>query len=285
MFLMKKWNIFIIGALFIVKSYATFTIEAPDDENHWTFKGDRLQCVLSLGLPTYGVVYFEQKAAGKPYFILDKFQKVTDKRVVNIQILPPTWKPNESRMFSTQHFFNTDRYNLYIEAKLALRLLSGLLNGYVIGFDYQSEENIAIKIRLSPIAFRQTYQDYSKCVGQLLDYTYESVRHKFIHYSTEKSELDDKDKTMLTKIALYAVSDKQVKYVKVEGYTDDKGRKSYNNAISEYRAKKVKAFLLAKGVPETLLKVTWFGLKNPIYPNDTEEGRAMNRRVEVVIVK
>ena len=63
------------------------------------------------------------------------------------------------------------------------------------------------------------------------------------------------------------------------------GRKSYNNAISEDRAKSVKAYLLSLGVEEGRISTTWYGIKYPIATNNTEEGRKLNRRVVVDILK
>src|SRR5690606_38989760 len=67
----------------------------------------------------------------------------------------------------------------------------------------------------------------------------------------------------------------------VEGHTDNKGSQNYNLPLSEKRAASVKAYLESKGVPASMLKSVGFGLSLPITTNDTEEGRARNRRVEL----
>lgn len=67
----------------------------------------------------------------------------------------------------------------------------------------------------------------------------------------------------------------------VEGHTDNKGSQNYNLPLSERRAASVKAYLETRGVPGSLLKSVGFGLALPITTNDTDEGRARNRRVEL----
>ncbi|MDD3458405.1 MAG: OmpA family protein, partial [Weeksellaceae bacterium] len=67
----------------------------------------------------------------------------------------------------------------------------------------------------------------------------------------------------------------------VEGHTDNKGSQAYNLPLSEKRAASVKTYLESKGVPASILKSVGFGLSLPITTNDTEEGRARNRRVEL----
>lgn len=71
----------------------------------------------------------------------------------------------------------------------------------------------------------------------------------------------------------------------ISGYTDSLGSEGYNYRLSLFRANMIKSFFLGKGVPSYQLKVRAFGSKIPIMTNDTEEGRRMNRRVEIDIVQ
>ena len=69
--------------------------------------------------------------------------------------------------------------------------------------------------------------------------------------------------------------------IQVEGHTDSKGSEVYNQRLSEKRALSVKTFLTKNGISPSKIKTQGFGELNPISENETEEGRAMNRRVEV----
>ena len=71
--------------------------------------------------------------------------------------------------------------------------------------------------------------------------------------------------------------------LQISGHTDNVGSDAYNQKLSEDRAKSVRDYFLKKGVPANRMVVTGFGLKYPIDTNDTEDGRAKNRRVEVDI--
>jgi outer membrane protein OmpA-like peptidoglycan-associated protein len=77
-------------------------------------------------------------------------------------------------------------------------------------------------------------------------------------------------------------------HVRVEGYTDSKGSKSYNQALSERRARSVKAWLVENGgIPARRIAAKGFGEQRPVAPNtrngkDNPEGRQKNRRVEIV---
>jgi len=69
----------------------------------------------------------------------------------------------------------------------------------------------------------------------------------------------------------------------VVGYTDSTGRFDYNVRLSEKRAEAVKNELVLNGVDPTRILTFGCGPKHPIAPNNTPEGRALNRRVEILV--
>ena len=77
----------------------------------------------------------------------------------------------------------------------------------------------------------------------------------------------------------------QIKKVSIEGHTDSKGGDAYNKALSQRRAKSVVTWLVQHGVDSKRLVSKGFGEEKPIDSNDTEDGRANNRRVELQIVE
>lgn len=72
--------------------------------------------------------------------------------------------------------------------------------------------------------------------------------------------------------------------IEIGGHTDAKGSDSYNLRLSENRAKSVVDYLVSKGLSENRLQYKGYGKMKPIDTNDTEEGRAKNRRVEFKII-
>lgn len=71
--------------------------------------------------------------------------------------------------------------------------------------------------------------------------------------------------------------------IKVIGYTDNVGSQTYNQALSERRASSVAAYLLNRGLAPDKLTSEGKGESQPVADNETEEGRAKNRRVELRI--
>ena len=71
----------------------------------------------------------------------------------------------------------------------------------------------------------------------------------------------------------------------INGYTDDKGTAEYNQKLSERRANSVLDYFASKGIASTKMKALGYGLMDPIASNATEEGRALNRRVELDLLQ
>jgi outer membrane protein OmpA-like peptidoglycan-associated protein len=67
------------------------------------------------------------------------------------------------------------------------------------------------------------------------------------------------------------------------GHTDSVGTAQYNQTLSERRARSVGTYLITKGVPSVRVEAAGRGESEPIQPNETDTGRAANRRVEVAV--
>ena len=72
--------------------------------------------------------------------------------------------------------------------------------------------------------------------------------------------------------------------VRIDGHTDSIGTEEYNQGLSERRAEAVAAYLEAAGVSRDRMTVAGFGETQPVASNDTAEGRALNRRVEIDLI-
>jgi OOP family OmpA-OmpF porin len=73
--------------------------------------------------------------------------------------------------------------------------------------------------------------------------------------------------------------------VALEGYTDNRGDPISNKALSLDRAAAVREHMVKLGIAESRISYAGYGQENPIASNDTEEGRAKNRRLELVVMK
>jgi outer membrane protein OmpA-like peptidoglycan-associated protein len=95
-------------------------------------------------------------------------------------------------------------------------------------------------------------------------------------------ELSDLAKRRLDTVAnaLGAYVDREIV---VEGHTDAQGRDQANQALSQKRADRVREYLESHGVPPQQIRSVGRGESNPVASNDSAEGRASNRRVEIIV--
>ena len=105
-----------------------------------------------------------------------------------------------------------------------------------------------------------------------------------IYFKYGSAELDTESAPLLNTGADIANRCPAVKF-NVEGHTDSVGSRGYNQRLSEERAKSVVDYLAAKGVAAARIQSAGYGKERPVAPNETEEGRAKNRRIEFKVRK
>lgn len=104
-----------------------------------------------------------------------------------------------------------------------------------------------------------------------------------IFFDVDQYTLREKSKTELTEIVKFLRENAGVR-VEIEGHTDNTGSLTHNMELSENRAKSVYDFLLKAGVGQERLSYRGYGPSRPKAPNDTEDNRQQNRRIEFKIL-
>jgi len=106
-----------------------------------------------------------------------------------------------------------------------------------------------------------------------------------IQFESGKAVLLPASEELLTAVALLVITTEGISKIRIEGHTDSLGDADTNQRLSQERAEAVRTFLVNAGVEADILDAQGFGESKPIATNDTEEGRAANRRVEFVILQ
>jgi len=101
-------------------------------------------------------------------------------------------------------------------------------------------------------------------------------------FATGKYELLPIAQSKLDEVAK-AVKDQGYKAIIVEGHTDSRGSAKKNEELSFQRADSVRSYLVSRGIESSKIKAVGVGSSRPVAPNSTAEGRANNRRVELVV--
>ena len=104
-----------------------------------------------------------------------------------------------------------------------------------------------------------------------------------LFFASKEYALQEKSKTELTQLISFLQSNKDIK-VEISGHTDDVGTEADNNLLSERRARSVQDYLREHGIAPTRIVAKGYGEEKPAVPNDSDENRAKNRRIELRIL-
>jgi outer membrane protein OmpA-like peptidoglycan-associated protein len=112
----------------------------------------------------------------------------------------------------------------------------------------------------------------------------QSVRLNNIFFDYDKSEILGGSVYELDRLAAIMHENPKI-VIQIAGHTDNAGSDAYNQKLSEDRARAVYMYIKSKDIGDDRVSSVGFGESRPIASNDTEEGRALNRRVEFVIIR
>lgn len=104
-------------------------------------------------------------------------------------------------------------------------------------------------------------------------------------FVTGKSELLPSARDQLQTVAKALIDQGDSRAIVIEGHTDSRGDEAMNMTLSQQRAEAVRSFLITSGVPAERITAVGRGESAPVASNDTAEGRANNRRVELILSK
>ncbi len=107
-----------------------------------------------------------------------------------------------------------------------------------------------------------------------------------VFFNFGKSTIQERSFDLLNQVGQVLKANPQITKVEVQGHTDSRGDADYNRRLSQRRAEAVVGYLVERGgLDATRLVAKGYGEDQPLTDNDTEDGRARNRRVEFVIVE
>ena len=109
-----------------------------------------------------------------------------------------------------------------------------------------------------------------------------TMKENMVNFGFDSSNLTPAAMANLDKLAEVLKNNLDTN-INIYGHTDSKGTDAYNLSLSDRRAAAVKSYLVSKGVSASRMMTMGMGEKEPVASNDTDAGRAQNRRVEFAI--
>jgi outer membrane protein OmpA-like peptidoglycan-associated protein len=197
----------------------------------------------------------------------DLLDKKTTKRINNAR-LAIALKSDRSTNFSAE--VNAGQYEQIVPG-VGWYLFTASAEGYITANDSVQVMNdkvtpIVKNIFLTPIEVGLT------------------VRLKNIYFDFDKTTLKSESFTELNKVVDFLNQNGNIS-IEISGHTDSKGSDTYNLNLSQGRSQAVVDYLINQGIDPSRLQAKGYGESKPIDTNDSEEGRANNRRVEFTVLK
>ena len=129
--------------------------------------------------------------------------------------------------------------------------------------------------------------DRATAAGKLAEgkFLYQMVlQDDAVKFALDKAELSPEAESRLAAFVEKLKTENRNVYVEIQGHTDATGAADYNNKLGESRAEVVRRYLNGHGVALNRMSTISYGEDSPVAPNETQEGRAQNRRVVLVVM-
>ncbi|WP_068083210.1 OmpA family protein [Polycladidibacter stylochi] len=157
-----------------------------------------------------------------------------------------------------------------VEGALVGAAAGGLIGGGIGNYMDQQEDMLRQQLRASGVSV--TRNGNQIVLNMPNDVT----------FATNQVALSPRAMQVLTSVALVGKKFDKTR-MNVLGHTDNVGNAQYNMQLSQQRAQVVSAYLINQGIPSYRIAAFGYGLTRPIASNATAQGRAQNRRVEIVL--
>lgn len=164
------------------------------------------------------------------------------------------------------------------KGEMMVELLGGKIYNISIKTIGEAEEYNTLEIPALPPGQKYGLNELTITIYETKTFTLDNV-----YFDSGKSSLKSESFKELNELLEYMTLKKALK-IEIAGHTDDVGDDAANMQLSDERAKAVKAYLVKKGITSDRIKTSAFGETQPVADNETPEGRAKNRRIEVNVL-
>lgn len=279
-------KLYSLAFLLLISNIATASstrYQTPFEQAEWGFSGNRFICQIEHKVNGFG----EFKLLAQPGLPLSlqldadwlSFEQTTSL----VKVVSPSWSKNDNFSAGATHLkwhgrtaSSDDTTNQFLEA---------LEQGFAWQALVQTYDGISYKVETSPINTQAIANKFKRCRQALLPKPFSYVRRVDIQFESGTSKLIAAHEVDLDAIAQYVQADSSVKEILVDAHTDASGEHLANLVLSKERADEVASRLVELGIQEQKIQVRHHGSRAPRVSNHSPEGRKLNRRVTIRLIK
>lgn len=261
---------------------------APADVSQWDTIDSPLYCELNHNIPGYGQASFGQAAGKRQTFALSTTLGRLKKGQVSMQIIKTNWMGKQKIHSLGKINIHPGSTPVQLSKMTVYQLLEHLQKGHQAQFNF-IPANTSIdtprskdKVVLSTVGFQEGYQEYLKCIDNLIPDHFDGLKRSTIFFESNSVALTREAKQKLEVLAKLIRSDETITKIKMEGHSDSRGSYMSKRYMANRRMWMAKDYLVNLGVPPKLfIQLKGYSDRKPIGKNKTKKGRALNRRVEM----
>ena len=278
---MKKPVSFISALLFLIINVTAFSQDADGCKEHPTFPTRMSNYILSECSNNYDAVEFNVVAGGEKIIT-----KEGNKTILRYDFNGESGQSKPSVLQILRNYENAAKKvggtTVFLSSAEYLATFKILKNGKEVAWikieTIGSDGTDAYFLTIVELA--DMIQEIS-ATDMMTALTTDGHISLYINFETGKSVIQPESKKIVDQIGEMLKANPQLK-ISVEGHTDNVGTVASNKTLSENRANAVMNALIAGGTDKSRLSAKGWGQDKPIAENNTEEGKAKNRRVEIV---
>jgi outer membrane protein OmpA-like peptidoglycan-associated protein len=268
--------------LFASLPAAAISFQTRLEQVEWKVDGDPFECRLSQPISGFGSGEFVRRAGEQATFRLHERERWLGNGSATLLSAAAPWSPAQGDVnLGAVPVVSDDGDVPFNSSQVqAGRLLTGLLEGRSPLVRHRTARGgDALEVRLLPVKFAKSYEDFLACTAKLLPVNYDQVKKAQIGFADNGTELDDVARAKLDIILQLIKADPSINHIRLDGYSDNSGSRLTNRELSRRRALAVQDYLKASGFPEGQIEVRFYGEQYPLVPNSNKANRARNRRV------
>jgi outer membrane protein OmpA-like peptidoglycan-associated protein len=256
-------------------------------DTEWTLKTSRIECALSQRIDDFGEAKFSQFAGSPLTLVFSTYSQPSRAKDLIFEVAKAPWQNSDQRQDLMIQSVHKGQREFTLKGVHAQQALHHIKEGRFPTIYYQSlHSEEPITVLMSTVHLSDYLPDFQQCLQNILPYSFDEIKKLTVNFDVEKAELGSEEKAALGKIAEFVNADKSIKRIEVSGHTDNHGRRSLNQALSEQRALTVKQYLVEQyNVPENLITVLHFLELKPVKSNKSPVGRSFNRRTEIKVIR
>jgi len=250
----------------------------PMDNTIWQVESSIFACKLTQPIPHFGSATFIDEA-GLP-LMLQIESPVLRKQADTITVFskPAPWHPFGANV---EHASNPVQDHAYRHEPGTTELLDKMSNGLWGQFDILANTQVKHRVTLSSVGIADVIEPFSECRKTLLPVNFGQIKHTIVYYDSGQQGYRGDHHAFLHDMITYILADPRVNRIDIDGHTDGIGDSLANRTLSMERTDAVRNLMLKRGIATSMITTRYHGDRYPARSNNTAEGRAKNRRVEI----